>query len=263
MRRPARHEVRRPRVVWPIIYIDLITQIMVFFVILWSLERREAESAQLGSGLGVGIGDQSVRMVDLPGDVLFGSGRAEVGAEGREVFARLFGDPASGLDWLTGPYRAFGERLGAVLFRIPDSAKRDDDKLRRFLGAWPADLPLVVELREPSWQADETIRALADHDAALCITEMPEDDGPPVIRRTSERLYLRLRRHDYTTAELEAWLTRLRPFLDAGDDAFVFFRHDEIGRGAELALELRSLAGLNPPPATPPDRTPPGPRGGR
>ena len=179
----------------------------------------------------------------------------------RSGSGRFFGDPASGLDWLTGPYRAFGERLGAVLFRIPDIAKRDDDKLRRFLGVWPAELPLVVELREPSWEADETVRALADHNAALCITEMPEDDEPPVIRRTSERLYLRLRRHDYTTADLEAWLARLQPFLDAGDDAFVFFRHDEVGRGAELALELRSLAGITSPAATPPDRTPPAARG--
>ena len=181
----------------------------------------------------------------------------------RSGSGRFFGDPTSGLDWLTGPYRAFGERLGAVLFRIPDIARRDDDKLRRFLGAWPVDLPLVVELREPSWEADETVRALADHNAALCITEMPEDDGPPVIRRTSDRLYLRLRRHDYSTAELAAWLARLRPFLDAGDDAFVFFRHDEVGRGAELALELRSLAGLSPPAAIPPDRTPPAARGAR
>ena len=181
----------------------------------------------------------------------------------RSGSGRFFGDPTSGLDWLTGPYRAFGERLGAVLFRVPDIAKRDDDKLRRFLEAWPADLPLVVELREPSWEADETVRALRDHNAALCITEMPEDEGPPVIRRTSDRLYVRLRRHDYSTAELEAWLARLRPFLDAGDDAFVFFRHDEVGRGAELALELRSLAGLTPPAATPPDRTPPAARGAR
>ena len=65
---------------------------------------------------------------------------------------------------------------------------------------------------------------------------------PPTLRRTSERLYLRLRRHDYTTGELEAWRDRLRPFLDAGDDVFVFFRHDEVGRGAELAVEFRDLA---------------------
>lgn len=181
----------------------------------------------------------------------------------RSGSGRFFGDPTSGLDWLTGPYRAFGERLGAVLFRIPDIAKRDDDKLRRFLGAWPSDLPLVVELREPSWEANETVRALTDHNATLCITDMPELEEPPVIRRTADRLYLRLRRDDYTTAELEAWLARLQPFLDAGDDAFVFFRHDEVGRGAELALALRSLAGLTPPPATPRDRTPPGARGVR
>jgi uncharacterized protein YecE (DUF72 family) len=161
----------------------------------------------------------------------------------RSGSGRFFGDPASGLDWLTGPYRAFGARLGAVLFRIPNIARRDDDKLRRFLGAWPRDLPLVVEVREPSWEADETIRALADHNAALCITEMPEDEAPPLIRRTSERIYLRLRRHDYTIAELMVWLVRLQPFLEAGDDAFVFFRHDEVGRGAELALQFRALAG--------------------
>jgi hypothetical protein len=31
-------------------------------------------------------------------------------------------------------------------------------------------------------------------------------------------------------------------FLAAGDDVFAFFRHDETGRGAELALELADIA---------------------
>jgi hypothetical protein len=30
----------------------------------------------------------------------------------------------------------------------------------------------------------------------------------------------------------------LVPFLDSGLDAYAFFRHDEVGRGAELALAL-------------------------
>ena len=42
--------------------------------------------------------------------------------------------------------------------------------------------------------------------------------------------------------ELRAWLDRLEPFLADGLDAYVFFRHDEVGRGAELALELAALA---------------------
>jgi uncharacterized protein YecE (DUF72 family) len=156
---------------------------------------------------------------------------------------RSFGDPAGGLDWLTGPYRAFGERLGAVLFRVPDNLRRDDERLRRFLAAWPADLPLVVELRDPSWAADETIRALGEHGAALCLSEMPEDEHPPTLRRTAGHLYLRLRRHDYTADELRTWRDRLEPFLGAGDDAYVFFRHDDVGRGAELALEFRAMSG--------------------
>jgi uncharacterized protein YecE (DUF72 family) len=157
---------------------------------------------------------------------------------------RSFADPVAGLEWLTGPYRAFGQRLGAVLFRIPDNLGRDDARLARFLAAWPADLPLVVEARDPSWQADETIRALTDHGAALCVTEAPEDEAPPTIRRTAPRLYLRLRRHDYSPEELRAWLARLEPFLAAGDDAFVFFRHDEVGRGGELAVAFLELAGV-------------------
>jgi len=160
----------------------------------------------------------------------------------RSGSGRFFGDPASGLEWLTGPYRAFGERLGAVLFRIPDVARRDDDRLRHFLAAWPRDLPLVVEMRDDSWQADETYRSLVEANAALCITDLPDDLGPPTIRRTADRLYVRLRRPEYTRPELAAWLARLQPFLEAGDDAFVFFRHDDVGRGAELALELQRLA---------------------
>lgn len=156
---------------------------------------------------------------------------------------RSFANPEPGLPWLTTPYRAFGDRLGAVLFRLPDRSRRDDETLARFLAAWPRDLPLVVELRDESWHVDETYRELERAGAALCTTDRPEDTLPPTIRRTADRLYLRLRRPDYATADLEAWLARIEPFLAAGDDAFVFFRHDEVGRGAELALELTGLAG--------------------
>jgi len=72
---------------------------------------------------------------------------------------------------------------------------------------------------------------------------MPDDDTPPTLRRTGRFFYLRLRRHDYTDAELDEWAARLEPFLAAGDDAFVFFRHDEEGRGAELALALGDRLG--------------------
>jgi uncharacterized protein YecE (DUF72 family) len=148
------------------------------------------------------------------------------------------GSPDAGLPWLTDPYRAFGQRLGTVLVRAPDTLTRDDQRLAAFLAAWPRDLPLTVELRDPSWGADETVAALSAAGAALCATDDPDDPEPPTLRRTAPFLYLRLRRHDYTPDQIDAWADRLAPFLGAGDDVFVFFRHDPVGRGPELALAL-------------------------
>ena len=147
-------------------------------------------------------------------------------------------DPESAVPWLTGPYAAFGERLGTVLFRVPDGFKRDDAKLAALLRAWPSALPLTMEFQDPSWHVDETFAALTDTGAALCATELPEDAEPPTLRRTGRFLYVRLRRHEYAAAELEDWARRLEPFLAAGDDIFAFFRHDEVGRGADYALAL-------------------------
>jgi uncharacterized protein YecE (DUF72 family) len=164
--------------------------------------------------------------------------RFAIKAQRGSSYRALVVDPAASVPWLTGPYRAFGERLGTVLFRVPEGVTRDDARLAALLATWPRDLPLAIEFQAPSWHVDETFEALTEAGAALCTTELPEDADPPTIRRTGRFLYLRLRRHDYGPAELGAWASRLEPFLAAGDDAFVFFRHDEAGRGPELARAL-------------------------
>ena len=104
--------------------------------------------------------------------------------------------PETGLPWLTGPYRAFGDRLGTVLFRVPDGLRRDDGRLHALLAAWPSDLPLTLEFQDRSWHVDETLVALRDARAVLCTTDLPDDPDPPTLRRTGPFLYLRLRRHD-------------------------------------------------------------------
>jgi flagellar motor protein MotB len=82
---------------WSIIYIDLMTQIMAFFVIVWSVEHgaRVTQTPQLGTG--VGMGDQTARMVDLPGDVLFASGQTQLASDGKAIVDKLFGDADSGV----------------------------------------------------------------------------------------------------------------------------------------------------------------------
>ncbi len=164
--------------------------------------------------------------------------RFSVKAQRGGSWRAMSGEPDPGMPWLTGPYRAFGERLGTVLLRVPDSVRRDDHRLAAFLGAWPHDVPLTLEFGDPSWAVDETVAAVRSAGVVLCATDHPDDPEPPTLRRTGAFLYLRLRRHDYLPAEIDTWAARLTPFLEAGDDAFVFFRHDETGRGPELALEL-------------------------
>jgi uncharacterized protein YecE (DUF72 family) len=169
--------------------------------------------------------------------------RFAVKAQRGASFRSLQVDPGDSVPWLTGPLRRFGERLGTILFRVPDGVSRDDERLAGLLRAWPADLPLAMEFQDPSWHVDETFAALRAAGAALVATELAEDEGPPAIRRTGPFLYLRLRRHEYSPAELETWLDRLEPFVADDLDAYVYFRHDEVGRGAELALQLADLAG--------------------
>lgn len=180
----------------------------------------------------------------------------------------LWGSPEESVRWLTEPLGEFGQRLGCVLFRIPAEVRRDgpwvdrdpavaDARLRALLAAWPREIPLVVELQDRSWHVDETFAALREAGATLCTTELPpegdegadgrdgvddtaSDPEPPFIRRTGSFLYLRLRLHDYDAAGLDAWAARIQPFLAAGDDVYVFFRHDAVGRAAELALQLRA-----------------------
>ena len=181
----------------------------------------------------------------------------------------LWGAPEESIRWLTEPLPDFGDRLGAVLFRVPAEIRRDgpwvsgdpaiaDARLTALLTAWPREIPLVVELQDRSWHVDETFAALRAAGATLCTTELPPegDEGAsgegleggaagsereqPTIRRTGSFLYLRLRLHDYDAHALDAWAARIEPFLASGDDVYVFFRHDPVGRAGELALELRS-----------------------
>ena len=208
--------------------------------------------------------------------------RFVVKAQRSSAIRGLFGSPEESVAWLTEPLGEFGDRLGPVLYRVPGEIRRAgpwvggdvglaDARLGALLAAWPRELPLVVELQDPTWHVDETFALLRAAGAALCITELPPEGDeearggtrampdveaapdaeaapePPIVRRTGSFLYLRLRLHDYDGEALDAWAARIEPFLAAGDDVYAFFRHDPVGRAAELALELRRR--LEPGPA--------------
>lgn len=69
---------------WQLIYMDLITNIMAFFVILWTLSQGKSQ------GISETVGDVTTRLVHLPGDVLFPPGKASMSEEGETIIGKLF-----------------------------------------------------------------------------------------------------------------------------------------------------------------------------
>lgn len=130
-------------------------------------------------------------------------------------------------------------RLGALLFQLPPNLKRDVPRLDAFLALLPAPRRAAFEFRHPSWFDDEVFALLHDHQAALCIADAEGDLGVPWAA-TAAWGYLRLRRPDYGDAELRAWVQRVRQ--QDWQDAFVFFKHEEAGRGPRLARRFLELA---------------------
>src|SRR5262249_15384896 len=90
-----------------------------------------------------------------------------VKAQRTRSFRSLQPDAAPSVEWLTTPFRRFGERLGMVLFRVPENVRRDDARLAGLLAAWPRDLPLALEFQDPTWHVDEVYAAAARAGAAL------------------------------------------------------------------------------------------------
>jgi len=134
--------------------------------------------------------------------------------------------------------QALGPKAGPSLFQLPPQMKKDVGRLRAFFDDVPVGERLVFELGSRSWFDDEVYEVLRSRGATACIVD--DEKRPMTLVRTAPFAYLRLRRPEYTDAELQGWLTALN---DAGyEEAFVFFKHEEAGAGPRLAKRMLALA---------------------
>jgi uncharacterized protein YecE (DUF72 family) len=138
---------------------------------------------------------------------------------------------------------ALGPKLGPVLFQLPPFLKKDLPRLTDFLALLPAGRPVAFEFRHASWFDDGVYEALRARGAVLCAADTDEagEEAMPLVPTTGWG-YLRLRRADYDEAALQAWADRIH--AQPWEQAFVFFKHEEAGKGPALALRL--LARLSP-----------------
>jgi uncharacterized protein YecE (DUF72 family) len=130
------------------------------------------------------------------------------------------------------------DRLGAVLFRLPEDMKKDLARLESFLKELPADTPAAFEFRHATWFDEEVVQLLRRYNRVLVISdtdEMPTSD----IVKTADWGYVRLRRVQYSAADLKAWAKQIK--AQKWKTAYVFFKHDDEGTGPKLAAQFLKL----------------------
>ena len=148
---------------------------------------------------------------------------------------RRLKDCADLLSYLFQVTATLGARLGPILFQLPPNFRKDVPRLRGFFEQMPERRRVAFEFRHASWFDDETFAALRDHGAALCVADTGEEPVAP-LAATADWGYLRLRREDFSDAELGEWAKRIT--AQPWSEAFVFLKHEEEGRGPKLAARL-------------------------
>jgi uncharacterized protein YecE (DUF72 family) len=128
---------------------------------------------------------------------------------------------------------------GPLLFQLPATVKKDVRRLRAFLALLPSQRRAAFEFRHPSWFDEEVFGLLREHRAALCLADAEGKLEVPFVA-TADWGYLRLRQPDYGDAELKAWVKRVQQ--QDWRNAFVFFKHEDEGRGPRLANRFMEMA---------------------
>lgn len=133
-------------------------------------------------------------------------------------------------------------KLGPVLFQFPKSFHANRPVLEEFLPLIPGNRQCAFDFRSPTWFVPDILDLLREKGFSLCIEDTDEKPADEIIS-TAKWGYLRLRRSDYTEAELKQWLERI--LSQKWKQAFVFFKHEEEGKapgGPEVALRFLELA---------------------
>ena len=171
---------------------------------------------------------------EVPADFMF-----VLKASQRITHHQRLKDADDSVSYLLEVAGALKERLGPLLFQLPPYLKKDAPRLREFLALLPSDRRAAFEFRHQSWFDDEVFGLLRDHRAVLCIAEAENELEIPFVS-TADWGYLRLRRPDYGDAELKAWAKRVDE--QKWREAFIFFKHEEEGKGPEMAKRFLKLA---------------------
>lgn len=131
------------------------------------------------------------------------------------------------------------KKLGPILFQFPESFHANAPTLEAFLALIPDHTSCAFDFRSPSWLNEEILDLLRKKGCSWCIEDTDEKPLQEIISTTTWG-YLRLRRSDYTDADLSQWAEKV--LAQNWERAFVFFKHEgEAAKGPELAMRFQEL----------------------
>jgi uncharacterized protein YecE (DUF72 family) len=133
---------------------------------------------------------------------------------------------------------ALGKKRGPLLFQLPPFFRKDLACLRDFLGLIPSNGQPAFEFRNQSWFDEEVFAVLRAHNAALCLADAETELDVPFVT-TAEWGYVRLRRPDYSDGDLRDWAKQIQD--QPWKEAFVFFKHEEAGKGPQFATRFLEI----------------------
>ena len=135
-----------------------------------------------------------------------------------------------------------GPKLGMLLFQLPPFFKKDVAVLDAFLEELPHEVSAAFEFRHHSWLDEEVFARLKARNLALCIADTEKSSTP--IEVTADCAYFRLRDEGYTPHDIERWARTIDDRTSHCREVFVYFKHEEAGKGPQFARLLKDALGL-------------------
>jgi uncharacterized protein YecE (DUF72 family) len=137
-----------------------------------------------------------------------------------------------------------GDKLGTLLFQLPPNLKKDLALFDAFLADLPPKAPAAFEFRHASWLDEDVFERLAQRNLALCVADSEKMSTP--VRITADYAYFRLRDEGYTASDVAKWGETIARETSRCRDVYVYFKHEEEGKGPEFARVLMSALGVAP-----------------
>ena len=137
------------------------------------------------------------------------------------------------------------EKMGPILWQLPGTFRRDDERLAEALRALPPAQRHCFEFRHESWFAEEVYALLREHEVALVIGDHPQrpfQAHEPTADWTFVRFHYGSRGRDgnYSETELREWSQRVNEFRRRGD-VYCYFNNDWNGYAVRNGVRLREL----------------------